>query len=102
MRPKLRSPGHPKFQRVVEAAFWVEIAKGLLPVEAALTDIAEIPVSPSDAATLARGQAILIRGRDAPVLVGPAYAICKGRIVAIGELSKGTLQPTRVFNLGGR
>lgn len=34
-RPKLRSPGHPKFQRGVEAAFWVEIAKGLLPIEAA-------------------------------------------------------------------
>jgi IS30 family transposase len=31
----LRSPGHPKFQRHVEAAFWVEIAKGLLPIEAA-------------------------------------------------------------------
>lgn len=35
VRPKLRSPGHPKFQRQVEAAFWVEIAKGLLPIEAA-------------------------------------------------------------------
>ena len=35
VRPKLRSPGHPKFQRQVEAAFWVEIAKGLLPAEAA-------------------------------------------------------------------
>ena len=32
---KLRSPGHPKFQRSVVAAFWVEIAKGLLPIEAA-------------------------------------------------------------------
>ena len=35
VRPRLRSPGHPKFQREVEVAFWVEIAKGLLPVEAA-------------------------------------------------------------------
>lgn len=35
LRPKLTSPGHPKFQRKVEAAFWVEIAKGLLPSEAA-------------------------------------------------------------------
>ncbi len=35
VRPKLRSPGHPRFQRGVEAAFWVEIAKGLLPIEAA-------------------------------------------------------------------
>ena len=34
VRPKLRSPGHPKFPRHVEAAFWAEIAKGLLPIEA--------------------------------------------------------------------
>ena len=35
VRTRLRSPGHPKFQRSVMAAFWVEIAKGLLPAEAA-------------------------------------------------------------------
>jgi len=35
LRPKLRSPGHPKFQREVETAFWDEIAKGLLAEEAA-------------------------------------------------------------------
>ncbi len=34
VRPKLRSPGHPKFQRPVEAVFWEAIAKGLLPIEA--------------------------------------------------------------------
>ena len=36
IRPKLRSPGHPKFQRHVEVAFWEQIAAGLLPEEAAL------------------------------------------------------------------
>ena len=35
VRPPMRSPGHPKFQRGVEVAFWVEIARGLLPAEAA-------------------------------------------------------------------
>ncbi|WP_438821344.1 IS30 family transposase [Demequina capsici] len=35
IRPKLRSPGHPKFQRHVEVAFWEQIAKGLLAEEAA-------------------------------------------------------------------
>ena len=35
IRPKLRSPGHPRFQKLVEAAFWGEIAKGLLAEEAA-------------------------------------------------------------------
>ena len=72
----------------------------LLPVEAALADIAEVAVSPADAATLARGQSILIRGRDAPIHTGAAYAICKGRLIAIGEIAQGALQPTRVFNLG--
>ncbi|GAA2975345.1 hypothetical protein GCM10010446_69440 [Streptomyces enissocaesilis] len=36
VRPKLRSPGRPKYQRHVEAAFWTEIAKGLLAEEAAV------------------------------------------------------------------
>ena len=37
IRPKLRSPGHPKFQRHVEVAFWAQIAKGVLPEEASAT-----------------------------------------------------------------
>jgi IS30 family transposase len=35
VRPRQKSPGHPKFQRHVEVAFWTEIAKGLLAEEAA-------------------------------------------------------------------
>lgn len=35
VRPKLRSPGHPKYQRHVEVAFWEQIAKGLLAEQAA-------------------------------------------------------------------
>jgi transposase-like protein len=35
IRAKLRSPGHPRFQRHVEVAFWQQIAKGLLAEEAA-------------------------------------------------------------------
>ena len=35
IRPTLRSPGHPKFQRHVEVAFWQQIAQGLLAEEAA-------------------------------------------------------------------
>lgn len=70
------------------------------PVESALADLPELMVSPSDAASLARGQAVLIRGRDAPVLSGAAFATSKGRLIALGELDKGALHPTRVFNLG--
>ncbi|MGH9695728.1 MAG: tRNA pseudouridine(55) synthase TruB, partial [Bryobacteraceae bacterium] len=72
----------------------------LKPVEAALADLPELSVSQSDAASLARGQTVLIRGRDAPILSGPAYATSKGRLIALGELARGALHPTRVFNLG--
>jgi tRNA pseudouridine55 synthase len=71
----------------------------LAPVEVALENVPSLMVSPSDAAALARGQPVLIRGRDAPVLSGPIYAHCRGRIVALGEVERGALHPTRVFNL---
>ena len=72
----------------------------LRPVEEALADLPSLTVSPPDAATLARGQPVLIRGRDAPVMMGAVYALCRGRIIAIGEIEKGALHPTRVFNFG--
>ena len=34
IRPKSRSPGHPKFQLQVEVGFWTQIAKGKLLEEA--------------------------------------------------------------------
>lgn len=77
-----------------------DLTSFLQPVEMALGDILEINVSPSDAADLAQGRSILIRGRDAPVLGGAAYAVFRGRIVALGEIEKGALHPTRVFNFG--
>lgn len=77
-----------------------QLLRMLQPVEAALADLPELSVSQSDAASLARGQSVLIRGRDAPVLTGPAFATSKGRLIALGELAKGALHPTRVFNLG--
>jgi tRNA pseudouridine55 synthase len=72
----------------------------LLPVEAALDDLPGLSVGPNDAASLARGQAVLVRGRDAPVMTGAAWAHFKGRILALGELEKGAFRPTRVFNFG--
>ena len=72
----------------------------LLPVEMPLRGLPELMVTPSDAGKLVRGMAVLIRGRDAPVLSGLMYATCQGRIVALGEVEKGALHPIRVFNLG--
>ena len=68
-------------------------------VETALDDIPALSVTPADAARLNRGQPILIRGAGAPILTGPAYALCKGSLVAIGEIQQGELHPLRVFNL---
>jgi tRNA pseudouridine55 synthase len=46
------------------------LADLLLPVETALDDIPALAVSPADAARLQRGQAVLMRGRDAAVVNG--------------------------------
>jgi len=70
----------------------------LRPVEAALQDLATISVGQNDAARLLRGQAVLIRGRDAPIGTGPTYATCKGQLIAVGQIDKGELRPLRVFN----
>lgn len=76
------------------------LAQFIHPVEAALQDLTEIPLTPSDAASLSRGQTVLMRGRDAPIFSGPFYATTRGRLVALGEADRGQLRPTRVFNLG--
>ena len=65
---------------------------------AALHDFACLNVGQADAARLLNGQPILIRGRDAPNQPGPTYALCKGNLVAVGEIERGELHPIRVFN----
>jgi tRNA pseudouridine55 synthase len=74
---------------------------GLLrPVEAALSDLTVLRVSREETVRLLRGQTIVVRGPELPA-VGPAYATCKGSLVALGRIEKGQLWPTRVFNFGG-
>jgi tRNA pseudouridine55 synthase len=89
-----------ELRAVSEAEGRAGLARFLLPVEAALEDVPVLVVSTSDAANLAQGRSVLIRGRNAPILSGPTYATCKGRVVALGEVEQGALHPTRVFNLG--
>jgi tRNA pseudouridine55 synthase len=73
----------------------------LQPVETALDDIPALAIGGQDAARLKRGQPVLLRGPDAPILKGPVYATSRGTLVAVGEVSQGELRPTRVFNLPG-
>ena len=74
--------------------------KLLMPVQAALEGVEHLTISTSDASRLLRGQSVLMRGRDAPVVAGAAYATSRGRLIALVESEGGTLKPTRVFNLG--
>ncbi len=71
----------------------------LHPLETALDDIPAVAVSTSDAHRLRQGQAILLRGRDAPVIEGLALTVENGTPVALTEYERGELKPVRVFNL---
>lgn len=71
----------------------------LHPVATVLDDIPALAVGAGDAARLRSGQPIILRGRDAPVNCGAAYAVCQGSLVAFGEVVRGELHPSRVFNL---
>jgi len=77
------------------------LADALLPVETALDDIPALAVTRADAARLHRGQAVLLRGRDAPISNGIVYVTVGGRLLALAELGNGELIPRRVFNLSG-
>ena len=73
----------------------------LRPVETALDDIPALAISRSDAARLRRGQAVLVRGRDAPLVQGTVYATSGGTLVALGEIERGELHPKRLFHMAG-
>jgi tRNA pseudouridine55 synthase len=77
------------------------LADTLLPIETALDDIPALAVSPADAARLARGQAALLRGRDASIFRGMVQVASGGQLLAIAEVERGEIVPRRVFNLAG-
>jgi tRNA pseudouridine55 synthase len=72
----------------------------LLPVEAGLAALPALAVTRSDAARLARGQAVLLRGRDAPVMSGCIAVLCQGSLLALADIEKGELHPRRIFSFG--
>jgi tRNA pseudouridine55 synthase len=76
----------------------LQAAEMLLTVEAGLSEVPCVVVDRDGASRLRRGQSLILRGRDAPV-GGQAYAACGGVPVAFGEVERGELVPSRVFNL---
>ena len=71
----------------------------LLPVESGVAALPALRVSAADAGRLARGQAVLLRGRDAPVMAGWVSVSSQGALIALAEVEKGELRPRRIFNL---
>ena len=72
----------------------------LQPVDAGLRSIPSLSVSRADAARLARGQPVLLRGRDAPIMQGFVAVSTHGDLIALAEFEQGELRPRRIFNLG--
>jgi tRNA pseudouridine55 synthase len=73
------------------------MARAMLPLEEGLAELSALPVDRNGAATLRRGQALLVRGAAPPE--GPAWASCFGAPVAFGVIEGGYFVSTRVFNL---
>ena len=73
------------------------MARALLPVQAGLAEMPLLPIDRAGAATIRRGQRLLLRGLAPPE--GPAYADCLGTPVAFGVVEDGYFVSTRVFNL---
>jgi tRNA pseudouridine55 synthase len=73
----------------------------LRPVSDGVLALPALSVSRADAARLARGQSVLLRGRDAPIMQGYVAVSTHGDLIALAEIEHGELLPRRVFNLGG-
>ena len=78
-----------------------KLAEHLCSVETALDDIPALAVSGADAVRLKRGQAVILRGLDAPVLHGTVLVASGGNPIALAEVKQGAIRPRRVFNLAG-
>jgi tRNA pseudouridine55 synthase len=69
------------------------------PVERGLSSLPSVPVGPHDAQRLRNGQSIILRGRDAPIVLGQAYVTHQGKLIALVEGENGELKPRRAFHL---
>jgi tRNA pseudouridine55 synthase len=69
------------------------------PVERGLTSLMAIAIGSHEAQRLKNGQSVILRGRDAPIVLGQAYATHNGTLVALVEGEHGELKPKRTFHL---
>jgi tRNA pseudouridine55 synthase len=71
----------------------------LLPIETVLDGIPALAVDEEKARRLKFGQAVLLRGANAPIAEDAVLVTCGGKPVGIGQVSEGSLKPKRLFNL---
>ena len=88
--PDEEAPQRPDFSAI--DAFVVETL-------AALDCLPQVNVSDDAAARLRLGNAVIVRGRDAPLEAEEACATARGKLVAIGGIEAGMFKPKRVFTM---
>jgi tRNA pseudouridine55 synthase len=69
----------------------------LLDTGAGLESLPQVAVTDDAAAKLRLGNAVILRGRDAPLQADEACATARGKLVAIGAIEAGMFKPKRVF-----
>ncbi len=65
--------------------------------ETALASLPHVALNDEAAQRISMGNPAILRGRDAPVEADAAYAMSKGKLLAIGEIRFGEFHPKRVF-----
>ena len=75
------------------------ITGALLPIETVLDGIPALAIDEEKARRLRLGQAVLLRGANAPIAEDAVLVTCGGEPVGIGVIEQGSLKPKRLFNL---
>lgn len=69
----------------------------LLPISSGLAEWPEVRVDAGQAKAIRNGNAVLLTGTRAPIMLGIAWASSGGMPIAIGRVEAGRFQPQRVF-----
>ncbi|MEI8178137.1 tRNA pseudouridine(55) synthase TruB [Aestuariivirga sp.] len=71
----------------------------LLPIETVLDGIPALAIDEEQARRLKLGQAVLLRGANAPIAEDAVLVMSGGKPLGIGTVVQGSLKPKRLFNL---
>lgn len=75
------------------------ITGALLPIETVLDGIPALAIDDEQARRLKLGQAVLLRGANAPIAEDAVLVMSGGKPLGIGTIVQGSLKPKRLFNL---